>query len=326
MLSTKTFKCTFNLSRASCLDLRYTFPRCQSTFASTAGATDHEAVEYCRDFVRKYDYEAYLIAQFWPKELRGSYYAIKAFSTELAMIQDSVSNPTIGMMRMQFWRDAIKAMMNGNPSRHPIAQALHQASIRSNLPFYHLNRIIDARDAELQVPVHLTVDSLTAHSESTSSTLLYLLLSSLSLPSSALSHAASHLGAAQAFTTLIRAMPFHAKNGRMVVPAEITAKHGVVQEEVFRRGPAAKGIDDAVFEFATLANDHLVTARSMFDQEGFGGRVPQEAMPVFLTGVPVSSILKQAEEVNFNIFNPRMQTRDWKLPWRIWKGYYQRMF
>ncbi|KAJ3830756.1 isoprenoid synthase domain-containing protein [Lentinula raphanica] len=241
------------------------------------------------------------------------------------MIQDNVSNSTIGMMRMQFWRDAMKAITVGNPPRHPIAQALHQASIKANFPAYHFKRIIDARDAELQVPVHLTVDSLTAHSESTSSTLLYLLLSTLSLPSSALSHAASHLGAAQTFTTLIRAMPFHAKNGRMVVPAEITAKHGVVQEDVFRKGPAAKGIDDAVFEFATLANDHLVTARSMFNQE-FGGKVPQEAMPVFLAGVPVSGILKQVEEVNFNIFDPRMQTKDWKLPWRIWKGYYQRMF
>lgn len=29
---------------------------------------------------------------------------------ELAMVQDSVSNPMIGKMRMQFWRDAVKAM------------------------------------------------------------------------------------------------------------------------------------------------------------------------------------------------------------------------
>lgn len=141
----------------------------------------------------------------------------------------------------------------------------------------------DPKDAELQVPGHLTVDSLTAHSESTSSTLLYLLLSLLALPSSTLSHAASHLGAAQTFTTLLRALPFHAKNGRMVVPAEITAKHGVVQEEVFRRGPAAQGINDAVFEFATLANDHIITARNMLQQEG----LPREAMPVFLVGVSV---------------------------------------
>jgi NADH dehydrogenase [ubiquinone] 1 alpha subcomplex assembly factor 6 len=69
----------------------------------------------------------------------------------------------------------------------------------------------------------------------------------------------------------------------MVIPAEITAKRGVSQEDVFRKGPAAKGIDDAVFDFATIANDHMITAREMF-KEG-AGKVPQDAMPVFGAGV-----------------------------------------
>jgi NADH dehydrogenase [ubiquinone] 1 alpha subcomplex assembly factor 6 len=71
----------------------------------------------------------------------------------------------------------------------------------------------------------------------------------------------------------------------MVIPAEITAKHGVNQEEVFRRGPNAPGIDDAVFEFATVANDHLITARDMFNSDGMGGLVPPAALPVFLSAV-----------------------------------------
>jgi len=74
----------------------------------------------------------------------------------------------------------------------------------------------------------------------------------------------------------------------MVIPAEITSKHKVVQEEVFRQGPQAAGIEDAVFEFATLAHNHLNTARS-----GLGGdspedsrnKVPKEWLPVFLAGV-----------------------------------------
>ncbi|KAF5369456.1 hypothetical protein D9758_002714 [Tetrapyrgos nigripes] len=294
-------------------------------YSSTGAAAD--PIEHCRSLVQKHDYEGYLVSPFFPKHLQGGYFALKAFYVELAMIQDSVSNPTIGMMRMQFWRDAVKAISDGkSPPRHPIAHALYEASQTSHLPAYHLKRIIDARDAELQAPGHLTIDSLTAHAESTSSTLLYLLLSMLSLPSSTLSHAASHLGAAQTFTTLLRALPFHAQKGRIVIPAEITAKHGVVQEEVFRQGPSAARLDDAIFEFATLANDHLATARSMFGQEGLGGRVPVEAMSVFLAGVPVSSILKRLEDVNFDVFNRKVQTRDWRLPWWIWKSYYKRMF
>ena len=72
----------------------------------------------------------------------------------------------------------------------------------------------------------------------------------------------------------------------MIIPAEITARHGVRQEDVFHRGGNADGISDAVFEFATVANDNLLTAREMFKQSGGdGGRVPRVAMPVFLYGV-----------------------------------------
>lgn len=128
----------------------------------------------------------------------------------------------------------------------------------------------------------MTLEGVTQYAESTSSTLLYLLLASLHQShSESLSHAASHVGIAHSFATLLRALPFHASRRRMVIPVEITAKHGVRQEEVFRLGGDAKGIDDAVFEFATVANDHILTARSAFKDSG----VPREAMPVFLSAV-----------------------------------------
>ena len=66
----------------------------------------------------------------------------------------------------------------------------------------------------------------------------------------------------------------------MIIPAQITAKHGVNQEEVFKSGRGTRGLADAVYEFAAIANDHLMTSREMF-KEG----VPREAMPIFLTGV-----------------------------------------
>ncbi|KAF5323872.1 hypothetical protein D9611_008257 [Ephemerocybe angulata] len=112
----------------------------------------------------------------------------------------------------------------------------------------------------------------------------------------------------------------------MVIPAEITAKHGVNQEEVFRTGPHAAGIEEAVFEFATIANDHLITAREMLNADGMGGRVPPPAIPIFLSAVPTANYLGRLEKANFNAFEPRLQLRDWKLPWQLWRSYYKRQF
>ncbi|KDN48269.1 hypothetical protein RSAG8_02861, partial [Rhizoctonia solani AG-8 WAC10335] len=244
-----------------------------------------EANAYCRELVRNHDYEAYLCSYFYPKAAQPGYFALRAFNVELAKIREAVSRPIIGKMRMQFWRDAIKSITDNRPMKHPIAIALHEASQQAKLPPYYLKRMIDARDEDLDRESHMTLEGVTLYAESTSSTLLYLLLGLLHQShSDPLAHAASHVGIAYSFATLLRALPFDATKRRMIIPVEITAKHGVRQEEVFRMGGDAQGIDDAVFEFATVANDHILTARDTFKGSG----VPGEAMPVFLSAVPVT--------------------------------------
>ncbi|PAV17197.1 hypothetical protein PNOK_0726100 [Pyrrhoderma noxium] len=315
---------TLQLHRASINQPRrhYAANSLTSSDASFSGPQDPDS--YCRDFVRKHDRDSYMTIQFFPRSLQASCFAVKAFYAELATIQDSVSNPLIGQMKMQFWKDAIKSRAS---PQHPIAIALHNAIKTSHIAPYHLNRIIEARDVELNSPSHLSMDTLLAHAESTSSTLNYILLSILGLSSSeSYSHAASHLGVSQTLSTLLRALPYHTSKGTMVIPASITAKHGVNQEDVFRRGPAAEGINDAVYEFAVVANDHLITAREMFKEDG-GYRVPTEAMPVFLGAIPVQNYLTRLEKADFNAFDPKLQLRAAiQLPWLIWRGYYKSSF
>ncbi|KAJ7505322.1 isoprenoid synthase domain-containing protein [Mycena galericulata] len=287
---------------------------------STSQSLDPAA--YCRELVRKHDYDSFLISKFWPSTLQDGYFAIKAFATELAMVQDTVSMATLGAVRMQFWRDAIRDIYADRPPRHPVALALHAANQQADLPPYYLKRIVDARDAELQVDSYPSCDALVTHAESVSSSVLYLLLALRGLGGPAdLAHAASHVGTAATIATLLRALPHHASHRRLPLPLDVCARHGVQQEEVFRRGGAATGVDAAVYDVAVLANDHLLTAREVF-KEG----VPVAAMPVFLAAVPVASFLGQLERANFDGFARELAVRDWRLSWRIWRGYYGRMF
>ena len=48
-----------------------------STRPSGTGSDEHHA--YCRNFVQKHDYEAYLVSQLYPIRKRNGYFAIKAF-------------------------------------------------------------------------------------------------------------------------------------------------------------------------------------------------------------------------------------------------------
>ena len=109
----------------------------------------------------------------------------------------------------------------------------------------------------------------------------------------------------------------------MVVPAEITAKHGVSQEAVFRHGGEAQGMGDAVYAFATLGNDHLTSAREAFRSEG---QERSRALGVFLAGVPVSNVLARLEKATFNAFGGRLGNREWRLAWLVWLGYHRGTF
>jgi NADH dehydrogenase [ubiquinone] 1 alpha subcomplex assembly factor 6 len=51
------------------------------TTDSPVGLSDPAA--YCRDLVRKHDYDSFLMAQFYPKPKQDAYFAIKAFSVSL---------------------------------------------------------------------------------------------------------------------------------------------------------------------------------------------------------------------------------------------------
>ncbi|KAI0304325.1 hypothetical protein B0F90DRAFT_1237988 [Multifurca ochricompacta] len=48
-----------------------------STPLQATAADEHHA--YCRNFVQKHDYEAYLVSHLYPTEKRKGYFAIKAF-------------------------------------------------------------------------------------------------------------------------------------------------------------------------------------------------------------------------------------------------------
>ena len=102
-----------------------------------------------------------------------------------------------------------------------------------------------------------------------------------------------------------------------MLPLDVLARHGVVEEDIFRGAVDATALSDAVFEIATRANDHLITARSSVKT------MPQEAFPAMLPSVPADMYLKRLEEKRFNILDPAVGARqNAMLPLKLaWSAY-----
>src|SRR6184192_565741 len=75
--------------------------------------------------VRRHDRDRYQTALFAPADRREALFALYAFNYEIARVRELVSQPMLGQIRLQWWREAVAAAFAGAPSRqHEVAQPL----------------------------------------------------------------------------------------------------------------------------------------------------------------------------------------------------------
>ncbi|KAJ3390324.1 NADH dehydrogenase (ubiquinone) complex I, assembly factor 6 [Lobulomyces angularis] len=168
-------------------------------------------------------------------------------------------------MKIQWWKDQISNTFKGKPPNHHVTLLLAESLETSNLSINWFNRILNERAENLNDPQYNTLEELENYAENTSSSLLYLQLEALGLKNVTTDHVASHIGKAVGISTIIRATPYHVRERRFYLPTQIAAKvrndFKLSTESVFRTGPSSE-LSDVVFDVATCANDHLITARS----------------------------------------------------------------
>ncbi|EEH09997.1 conserved hypothetical protein [Histoplasma capsulatum G186AR] len=277
-----------HFSKSATLSSNYSLPAAKSEFESSH--------KYCLDLLRKYDRPSFTLSAFIPRQTLSFYLAVRALNVSLSMIPDTTSTPTIGLMRLQFWRDTITRTLAGQPPKEPIAillaSALSELDTRTGgqarISKGWFLRMINSREQYLTNTPYTSISALESYAENTYSTLLYLTLSALPLTSVTADHLASHIGKAAGISTVLRGIPLiafpappnHHSNqpgglgggagggsgarvGTITLPLDVMAETGLKEEDVFRHGAEAPGLRDAVFTVATRASDHLITARQM---------------------------------------------------------------
>jgi phytoene synthase len=179
---------------------------------------------YCAELVRQQDSDRYLTALFAPPPRRADLLAPYAFNAEVARGREAVSEPMLGHIRLQWWRDAITEIYDGEPRHHQVVQPLASAIRRHTLPREPFERLIDARELDLSDGPPDYLEQLIAYAEASSGGLTRLALFILGV-SDEPSHAAGELvGTAWALTGLMRALPHLLQQGRCLLPRDVMAE------------------------------------------------------------------------------------------------------
>jgi len=101
--------------------------------------------------VRTQDKDRFLLGLMTPTKHREALWALFAFNYEIAKTREVVSETTIGLIRLQWWRDAIKEIYEGNKIReHYVVTALAKAIKTYDLPRDLFDNLIYAREFDLE--------------------------------------------------------------------------------------------------------------------------------------------------------------------------------
>ena len=220
--------------------------------------------------VRRHDPDRFLTALFAPPAHRETLFVLYAFNHELARAREVASEPTLALIRLQWWRETVE----GAPRRHELAGPLRAAIDAGALDPAPLLAMIEGREIEAdpEIPDRL---AWSAYLQATAGEVM---LAAGRALGAAASDAARlrQLGAAYGAAGVLRSIGAVARQGRCLLPRDSLASHGLQPEEVIA-APADPRLRPVV---AALAAEGQAMLRT-----GPGPALPRGAVAAVLPAI-----------------------------------------
>jgi 15-cis-phytoene synthase len=172
--------------------------------------------------VRQHDPDRFLTALFAPPAKRDALLLLFAFNHELARAREVASEPTLALIRLQWWREVV----DGAARRHVVATPLTAAIETGLLQRADLHALIEAREIEAE-PGIATLDAWRAYLLAGAGGVAVTAARLLDAPAP---EAMRPLGAAYGVAGLLRSAALLATRGRCLLPADLLAAESLSPE------------------------------------------------------------------------------------------------
>ena len=191
----------------------------------------------CADLLRRGDPDRFRAAMAAPPSARGVLFPLYAFNLEVARAPWVVSEPMLAEIRLQWWREALEEIAEGQPARRhevvqPLARALDAEGARL------LDTLVAARRADLERAPFADEAALWDYLDATAGTLHWVAARALGEAEEAVVRAA---GQAQGLAAWLSAVPELEARGRLPLPdGRGAAVARLAREGLGRLGQARK--------------------------------------------------------------------------------------
>ena len=265
------------------------------------------------------DPDRFLASLFAAPHLRPALWALIAFNCEIARTREVVSEPVLGQIRLQWWRERIEELTSGRAVDHEILVALNEFTpVISRLGIKALHRLVDAREQDLDDSPCATLDQFLSYVRETSTPLGMLMLAALGVEDADSCSAGENIAIAFALAGVLRAVPYMARHGQVRLPLDLLTEHGTTVPGILSQPQAREPLTGAVRVLADIAADHLRLARRHRRTAAAAAR------PVLILGALTDHYLTALARCRWDVFQPRLsiahRSRLWTLAWAAFTG------
>lgn len=219
-----------------------------------------DEAQYCAAQVRRLDHDRWLCVLLAPEMAQRDLLALTAFNLEIARIREVIREPHMGLIRLQWWRDAVSEARAGRPRQHPVCLELARLLAGEALREAELIALIDAREKDIDDTPCADMADLTAYADATSGAVAALGTRLCGVSGAAAEAAARALGRGWALTGILRAAAYHAAARRCFLPTRQLLRRGVSLESWFAGRPEP-GARVVAAEIATAAEESLASVK-----------------------------------------------------------------
>jgi phytoene synthase len=263
--------------------------------------------------VKQRDRDRYWSVLFAPKQKRSALLALYAFNAELDHITTVISEPMVGQIRLQWWRDAIDLAAPGTKTGNPIADALTAIIIEHRLPKEQVLAMVDARVPLLFGDPPSDIQSLKSSLNERAGALFENAAVILGARNETTRKAAAHAGLAYGLTETLLGLPFQASRQRIQLPPIYLESRGVNIADIYRGNPSPS-------LSAALADLRGIASRALQQFRTFAPELDRAVWPAFLPLTLVKPYLRAMAEQGHNPLLAVVSISPARRFWRIWRA------
>lgn len=266
--------------------------------------------EHCAALVRERDREFFLSTLYAPAGKRPHLFALYAFGLEVARVPDAVRDPMAGEIRLQWWREALSGERPEETSANPVAAALADTARRCALPPRELIAAIDAWQFDLSGQPMETRTQLDDYLIATRGRLIGLAARILEGEGNG-RDVAEQAGRAIGLTRILQSFAFDTSKGRLFVPLDLLASHGVHTASVMG-GEVSAGLHTALAEMRGWA----MAAHASLEAASVSAVVLPAVLPAALTPLYMARMEKAA----YDPFRSDVSVSAFRTQFALWRA------